>query len=87
MTKPFIEISKTVDGQIQTIYRPVNGDTPITMGMALASATRVFAEAMRTELNLGPEHREQIEAIVAEVYANDLKMGDMGEAESTEVKQ
>ncbi len=82
-TKPFIEISQTEGGQIATSYRPAQGHDPILMGIALASATRTMAASLMIELSLGEEHRAPIQAAIAQAYLNDLKLGDMGEAETT----
>ncbi len=85
-TKPFIEVFQTADGQLATSYRPAQGHDPILMGIALASATRTMAASLLIELSLGEEHRAPIQAAIAGAYLSDLKMGDMGEAETTVAK-
>lgn len=83
-TTPFLEVFLTPDDRVGTKITPFTNMTTIHVGMALASATRVATEVFLKEMNLSDSHREQIEAQIAEVYNNDLKMGDMGERESTE---
>ena len=83
-TTPFLQVFLTEDDRVGTKITPFRGMTTIHVGMALASATRVATEAFLREMELGEEHREQIEAQIAEVYNRDLKMGDMGEKDSTE---
>jgi hypothetical protein len=85
-TKPFIEIHETVGGKVATAYRPAEGHCPMLMGIALASATRVITQSFLAEMELGEEHRKPIEREIVATYLRDLQMGDMGEAESTDVK-
>lgn len=83
---PFLEVYITPDERVATKVIPFTNMNTIHVGMALASATRVATEVFLKEMGLNDSHREQVEAQIAEVYNNDLKMGDMGEMESTEVE-
>lgn len=79
----FIEIFRTTDGRLGTKITPFTNMDTIHIGMALASATRVATEVFIKEMGLSEAEREQIEAQIAEVYNNDLQIGDAGEREST----
>lgn len=82
MNRPTIEISQMSAGQISTLYRPAFGHTPMFIGIVLASATRVIAEAFLKEMKLGPEHREPIERTIAEAYLRDNSGSAAREARS-----
>jgi len=85
---PFITISITPDGEISTRFNPHQKNVcvdPIAVGIALASATRVVTEAFLQELKLPDTHREQLHALICEVYNRDMSWKSMGEEQSTTV--
>lgn len=82
--KKLIEIYETPNGRLETqFFLPAGEINTIKVGVALASATRVIAEAFRQELKLNKSHNEQIEAQIAKFYNDDLKIGSLGEEENT----
>jgi hypothetical protein len=86
LNQNFISIQKKLNGQIETVFYPFTGIDSIYVGVALASATRVIARAFMDQLGLGEEHYELIQKQIAEIYNNDLNMGDLGEKETTQLK-
>lgn len=84
MNKELIRISTTPENQIQTEFKlPVGNVDTIMIGVALASATRVIAEAFRKELKLDKSHNIEIQKQIAQIYNNDLfEFGSLGEEES-----
>jgi hypothetical protein len=56
------------------------GDSPVTIGIQLASATRVIAMAFCDAMKQAPEKAEEVEAIIVETYERDMKeFGSMNE--------
>lgn len=84
MSKPFIHISITDEGQISTLFNPhqEGGCDPVKVGIALASATRVIVEGFMREMKPSEVHREQIQALICEVYNRDMGWASDGEEES-----
>ena len=84
MKKPtkrsILQIFVLPDGAFESHVHLYNGVSTIGFSIALASATRVFAQALADAMQLGEEHIEQIEAQVVEHYNLDVnKFGSMGE--------
>lgn len=83
--KDFIKISITNNKNFVTEFHIREGVTDtISIGIALASATRVISQAFIQELGMGEEHLDRIQQQIAASYNHDLKLGDLGENESTE---
>ena len=81
--RTLLTISINEVGQLESRINPENGDDPMLYGIALASATRVIAGAFMDIMSLDEGHREQIEAQIVESYNRDMRLGDMGEKETT----
>lgn len=84
MKKPtkqsILQIFVTEDGSFESHVHLYSGVSTIGFSIALASATRVFAQALADAMQLGEQHIEQIEAQVVEHYNLDVnKFGSMGE--------
>ena len=82
MFEEAIIISKCSEtGRFETRVNLENVGSTITAGMMLASATRVIGLAFaENEQDKGIE--EQVIAHIAQIYADDLVKGDLGESEN-----